>query len=144
PAVWAQPTQHGFQERLWVWTPPRLRDDFIFPGGIILLANCRLDDIPQLQALKTRIACLRFSPTFEEVAAMMRHIAAKGHRHGLHQLPPRDCQEVAEEIILRSHRLGRRLDLRLFVTSCQDRLQWANGASETHWKDLLDSRIKAR
>jgi hypothetical protein len=45
---------------------------------------------------------------------------------------------------MRSHRLQRNLDLRLFVTACQDRLQWANGASETHWRDLLDSRIKER
>jgi hypothetical protein len=30
------------------------------------------------------------------------------------------------------------------VNSLQDRLQWANGACETHWRHLLDSRLKER
>jgi hypothetical protein len=96
-ALWGQTNESGLQERPVTWQTARLRDEFIFTGGIILLANCRLDDIPQLRAIKTRIACLRFSPSFEEIAALMRHIATKGHRLGRYQLPPEDCLEVAEE-----------------------------------------------
>jgi hypothetical protein len=44
-------------------------------------------------------------------------------------------------MIARSQRLQRNLDLRLFVNTCTDRLQWANGAAETHWLELLESRM---
>ena len=36
------------------------------------------------------------------------------------------------------------LDIRLLVNTFNDRLQWAHGLSETHWLDLLDSRMRQR
>src|SRR4051794_833066 len=74
----------------------------------------------------------------------MRSIAKRGHAHGPHALPSDKCLEVAAEIIDRSDRLKRNLDLRLLVNTFQDRLQWENGAAETHWRDLLESRMKER
>jgi hypothetical protein len=50
----------------------------------------------------------------------------------------------AYAIITRSTRLQRNLDIRLLVNTFNDRLQWANGASESHWLDLLDSRMRQR
>lgn len=138
-ALWGQENAAGRQERLVVWHIAGKRDEFIFTGGVVLVANCRLDDIPQLRALKTRIVSAHYRPTHEEIAALMRRIAGQGHRHGTHTLPPADCLEVAKEIIGRSQRLQRNLDIRLFVNACKDRLQWANGDSETDWRTLLDS-----
>jgi hypothetical protein len=143
-ALWGQAGEDGQQERLVVWQTARMREEFLFEGGIILVANGPPDDVPQLRAVKTRITCLRFQPTTEEVAALMRDIARRGHRHGLHRLSPKECLEVATEIVTRTQRLQRNLDLRLLVNALQDRLQWANGSSETHWLDLLESRMKER
>ena len=40
--------------------------------------------------------------------------------------------------------MKRNLDLRLLIKTFQDRLQYQNGAAETHWVDLLVSRMKER
>jgi hypothetical protein len=143
-ALWGQAGTDGEQERVVGWQTSREREEFAFTGGVILVANARLDDIPQLRAVKTRVPCLQYQPTNEEVAALMRHIARNGHRHGPHTLSPDKCLEVAEAIIVRSARLTRNLDLRLLVNTFNDRLQFENGAAVTHWEDLLDSRMKER
>jgi hypothetical protein len=144
PAVAGQVGDDGLQERVVVWHTEQRREEFIFTGGIILVANRRLDDSPQARAINSRIPVLLFQPTNEEIAALMRHIASQGHRHGPYTLSAEDCQEVAEEIIARSSRLQRNLDLRLLVNAFQDRLQFINGDSESDWRHLLDSRIKGR
>lgn len=130
--------------RMVTWQTGLLRDSFVFTGGIILVANCPLDDTPALRALKTRITCLQYHANNAEVAALMRDIARKGHTFGEHTLSPEDCLEVAAAIVERTARLHRSLDLRLLVNTFQDRLQWENDSSETHWLDLLESRMQER
>ena len=143
-ALWGQEGEDGLQERPVDWKIGGKREQVIFTGGVILVANCRMDDNPKARAIKTRIPCLQFQPTNEEVAALMRRIASQGHRHGQDFLSPEECVEVAEDIIARSNRLQRNLDLRLLVNTFNDRLQWANGDSETHWRDMLRSRMQER
>jgi hypothetical protein len=94
-ALWGQAGEDGYQERLVVWQTARGREEVIFTGGIILIANCSLDNLPQLRALKTRITPLHFVATNEEVAAHMRRIAAEGHRHGPYRLTPRSSKVSA-------------------------------------------------
>src|SRR5919199_8045 len=45
------------------------RAEFVFAGGVILVANRPLEDLPELRALGTRITVVHFRPTNEEVAA---------------------------------------------------------------------------
>jgi hypothetical protein len=130
--------------RLVTWQTAKGREKFFFLGGIILVANCPLDDIPQLRAVKGRLDPLEFRVTNAEMAAFMRHVAKDGHRHGPDWLPPEECLEVAEEIIVRSQRVERPLDMRLLVKGFKAKLQWLRGASETHWTVLLESRMKER
>lgn len=143
-ALWGQHGNDHKQERVVSWQTGPLRDECLFTGGIILIANCPLSDLPQLRALKTRIPYLQFQPTNEEIAAKMREIARAGYRHGTFELDAEACTEVANEIVERSFRLRRNLDLRLLINTFSDRIQWENNASETHWKDLLDSSMKER
>jgi hypothetical protein len=121
-----------------------LSAEFVFEGGIILVANTALSDVPQLRAVKTRIPALHYQPTNQEVAALMRSIARDGHRHGQHKLSPDACKEVVGEIIDRANRLKRNLDLRLMVNTFLDRLQWENGEAELHWVDHLETRMRER
>jgi hypothetical protein len=139
-ALWGQPGK----ERVVTWQTARVREEFVFAGGLILVANCPLEDVPQLRALRTRITCLEFRPTTAEVEALMRHVAGRRHGQGPYRLSPEECLEVAEEVITRSRRLRRPLDLRLLVNALQDRLQWEAGLAETPWLDLLESRLKER
>jgi hypothetical protein len=143
-ALWGQEGKDGRQERLVCWHIAGKRREVVFTGGVIMVADCPMDDLPQIRALKTRIPCVRYQATQEEVAALMRKIAAQGHRHGDYWLPPESCLEVAEEVIARSQRVQRNLDLRLLVNTSKDRLQWENGAAATHWLDLLESRLRER
>ncbi len=143
-SLWGQIGQNGRQERVVCWQTAKEREEFVFTGGIVIVANCPLDDIPQLRAIKSRIPHLQYLPTNEEVTALMRVIARKGHTHRADSLSPEECFEVVQEIIERATKLKRNLDLRLLVNTFQDRLQFQNGDAETHWIDLLDSRMKER
>jgi hypothetical protein len=127
-----------------VWQSARTREEFIFTGRLILVCNRPLDDIPELRAIKTRIAVVHYKATNAEVAALMRKIARRGHRHGPHALTAEECLEVADEIISQTQRLERNLDLRLLINTFNDRIQWAAGDTESHWTVLLEARMKER
>lgn len=112
-----------------------------FSGGIIMISNLDLQSGPVLEALKSRVHYLRYDPTDEQMAAMMRAIAAKGWR----TLTPEECMEVADFLIGESLRIGCHLDLRLLVDkSFPDYLQYQNGDTESHWKDLVRITLEAR
>jgi hypothetical protein len=140
-ALWGQSGEDGVQERSVHWMIAGVREKVVFTGGILMTANCPLDDLPQGRALKTRLASVHFRPSDEELGALMRKLAARGYWLGTDYLSPQDCLEVVEEIIARSQRLDRRLDLRLMVNAFRDRLQFRNGDSDTDWQDLLESRM---
>ena len=110
-----------------------------FTGGIIMISNLELHSGPVLAALKSRINCLRYDPSDEQIAALMRAIAVNGWR----TLSPAECLEVAEFLIAESLRLDGHLDLRLLVDKAfPDYLQYQNGDAETHWKDLIRTTLE--
>lgn len=143
-ALWGQVDAYGRQQRVVSWVISGVREEVLVTGGIILVGNLPPDNTPQLRAVGTRVTLVRYSPTNEEIAAQMRHLAAKGHQHGPHFLPPEDCQVVVRALLERSKRLDRNLDLRLCVNAWTDFLQWQNGDAESDWLDLLESRLQQR
>ena len=54
----------------------------VFSGGIIMLSNRPLTDLPELRAIRTRISHLHLQATDQEIAALMRKIARNGFQHG--------------------------------------------------------------
>ncbi|MFL5338562.1 MAG: hypothetical protein ACJ8F7_00195 [Gemmataceae bacterium] len=118
------------------------RLEFTFTGGIILTMNAPLDDLPELRALRTRIAHLQLQPTADEVVALMRKIASQGYAHGEGQLPPGECAEVCEYVIASCLETGRHPDLRLLIHGFHDRLQWQAGHATSTWQELLESRVR--
>lgn len=140
-ALWGQ----GNAPRLVTWqTGPVGRREVLFDGGVILIANTPLANIPALRALATRIDALRFQPSQDELGALMRIIATQGFDHQGQQLSPEACREVADEILSRTGRLNRNLDLRLLVSTLRDRVQYEAGHAEVHWSDHLESRMQGR
>jgi len=143
-ALWGQAGPDGRTERMVCWQTAKGRNEFVFEGGVIITANCRLDDLPQAVALRTRLASLHYQPTNAEVGALMRHVARRGHTHASGTLSPDECREVADAIVASSDRLTRNLGMRMLVLTYQDVLQHKNGSSVTHWHDLLESRLRER
>jgi hypothetical protein len=142
-ALWGQ-AKGGRMERKVTWKAHRTVLEFVFTGGIIILSNRPLEDIPELHAVATRINPVLLQVTNRESAALMRSIALKGHRVGHETLAPGACLEVANFVIDESLALSRNLDMRVMVNSFSDRLQWEAGKSEADWRELVSSRLQER
>ncbi len=123
------------------WGAHRTGIRFSFTGGIIIIANRPPDDIPEIKALKTRIATLELQASFAEVAALMRSVAVKGFSFGMDFLTPAECLTVANHIIERCRDLDRDLDMRVYVNGVKDFLQHKTGHSKTCWQDLIETRL---
>jgi hypothetical protein len=138
-ALWAQPGR----ERVVTWTTATGgRQVVTFQGGLILLANRPLADLPELRALATRITVYRLEATDVQLAALMRKIAADGFDRDRRRVEADKALEVAEFLIAESKKVGCPLDLRLFDNSCLDYLQWEAAQSGCHWQDLVASRVR--
>ena len=81
----------GPMERPVTWSTYKMEHSFIFTGGIIMIANRPLDDLPELRALRTRIACMQLRATDGELTALMRSVALKGFEHEGRVMTPAEC-----------------------------------------------------
>jgi hypothetical protein len=144
--LWGQQRDgnRGPPERCITWTAHRTHLEVYFTGGIIVISNKPLLDLPELQALKTRIPCMHLQPTDNELRALMRFIAAQGFVHGVQAMLAQECQEVCEYVITESLSLHRPLDIRLLINSFRDYLQYQEGDSGCHWKDQVAALVRER
>jgi hypothetical protein len=140
-ALWSQSRKRP-PEREISWTAFQVDIRFVFTGGIILIANRSLDDLPELRALKSRITTLQLVATFNEIAALMRSLALEGFTYGQDYLTPRECLTVAEYLIDRMRSLARNLDMRIYMNGIKDFLQHKTGHSYTDWQDLIETRLR--
>jgi hypothetical protein len=136
-ALWSQSTERPMVRAV-SWTAANVNLRFIFLGGIIITANRQPDSIPEIRAIKSRIASLQFIVTNDELAALMRRTAENGFRSGEDSLTPEECGEVADFLIAQTKG---NLDLRLLRTGFSDCLLWKAGISKTHWEELLLARM---
>ena len=144
-ATWgSRRNQQGRYERLVTWRAHGAGDEVVFEGGIVLIANRALGDLPEMQALATRIPSLDIDVTPAEIAALMRSVARRGHQFGGTRLGSKECLEVAEFIIAESEQSRRPLDMRALVLGYADRLQAEDGDAGCGWKDLVRSTLRGR
>jgi hypothetical protein len=114
-----------------------------FTGGIILISNLELHPAPLVAALRSRVHYLRHDPSDEQIAALMRKIAAQGRPQ--HGLSATECLEVAEFVISEGRKLGCRPDIRLLVDKAlPDFAQHRAGATETHWTNLVLATLEGQ
>jgi hypothetical protein len=114
-----------------------------FSGGIIMISNIELHATPLLRALRSRVHCLRYEPSDEHVAALMRHIASRGCKRKTSRMSPEECEEVTKYLIMESRRLDLRLDVRVLVDKAfPDYRLHRDGHATTHWKDLLTTTLE--
>ena len=139
-ALWAQPGH----DRLVTWTtatdgPQR----FVFRGGLILISNRPLADLPELRAMATRIEVHRLEVSDAELAALMRELAGKGYRlDGKVGIGPEECLQVTEYLLKECRAAGCPLDLRLQQKAFQSYLQFAADCSVSHWEDLVAASVR--
>ena len=129
----------NMQNRVITKTIHKKRVSFEFTGGIIILSNLPLGEIASMRALATRLNPAEFNPTEGEKQALMWKIAESG-KFGL---PTETCEEVCEYLVHYAKEKGKPLDLRLLDNAFKDRLMYDRGQSQTHWRDLVTSRIDA-
>ena len=139
-ALWAQPGH----DRVITWTTGTGGEERVtFRGGLILLANRPLADLPELRALATRIAVMHLDVTDAELSALMRELAAQGYtRDGKRLLDPAQCAEITDYLIQQCHAAGCPLDLRLLTNSYLDYLQWQADQTACDWRDLVAARVR--
>jgi hypothetical protein len=118
--------------------------EVIFDGGIIVISNRKISELPEAKALTTRIPCVDFPVTDQEIAALMRSVAMKGYRMGDSVLAPEECLDVAEFIISESTHLNRQLDMRVLINGFADRLQAEDHDAGCGWRDLIASTLRGR
>ena len=146
-ALWGQMnTQHG-QDRFVSWRTHNEQLGFYFYGGIIFIGNRKLDGVPELRAVVSRIPSLQQTASNDELAALMLSVAEEGFRvllckRDLKVMTPCECLEVAQFLISQIHSLSRNLDMRLLVNCFRDYLQYRDGETQTHWQDLITSELK--
>jgi len=139
-AMWAQPGH----ERIVTWTTAKDGlDRFVFRGGLILISNRPLADLPELRALATRIEVLHFEATDAEQTARMYDLASKGFRlRDKMVLGAKECLEITEHLLNECRAAGCPLDLRLQQKSFQTYLQWESDLTALHWKDLMAASVR--
>jgi hypothetical protein len=145
-ALWTQAPKNGklSTERLVTWTTCNMEHSCIFTGSLIMTGNRPFPNLPELDALKTRIGYWQLLVSDNELIGKMRDIATRGYRSGQEAMDPAEAMEVCEFIIAESRGLNRSLDLRILMNSFQDYFQWRDCQSGCHWHDLVATRIKAR
>jgi hypothetical protein len=139
-ALWAQPGH----DRVVTWTTAKEGEQrFVFRGGLILISNRPLADLPELRALATRIEVHRLEVTDAELTALMLDLAARGYRRdGGLLVGAEECLQVTQHLLGECRAAGCPLDLRLQQKSFQTYLQWESDWSDSHWKDLVAASVR--
>jgi hypothetical protein len=137
-ALWSQ----ADRDRVVTWTTNAGEQRVNFRGGIIMLANRPLGDLPELRALASRIAVHKLEVSDAEMCWHMRRIARQGWSRFQHKLEAVHCLEICEHVIAECRRASCPLDLRLLDNACTDYLLWEANYSHLHWKDLVTTRIQ--
>ena len=139
-ALWSQPGN----ERVVTWTTATDGvERFTFRGGLILISNRPLVNLPELCALATRIEVFHLETSDAELESLMRDLAAEGFSlHGPLRIEARECLEVTEHLLGECRLAGCPLDLRLQQKAFQTYLQWESDHSVCHWKDLVVASVR--
>jgi hypothetical protein len=130
------------RDRVVTWTTASGEMRTTFRGGIIMLGNRPLSDLPELRALATRISVFHLQVSDAEMIAQMRRLAQKGWTRYKQELAAVQCQEVCEYVIEQCRKANCPLDLRLLDNSCLDYCQWEAHHSDCHWHDLVANRVR--
>lgn len=101
--------------------------------------NRPLSNWPEAQALASRIDCLEYNPSDNELASLMRQIAK--HRHDRLRLSAEECTKVIDFVIKESKRARVKLHLRMIEQAYTAYAMDDAESSFLTWKDTVSSNI---
>ena len=141
-ALWGQKDRNGVEQRLVSWT---IADNehrsgsrqVNFTGQIIIVANTRLGNQPEIVALADRIPTFELCLTGEQVKAAMIVLSQKEWRHGNKVVSPEECGEVTEFLLAEIDKQEMRVSLRLRELALKPFLAWREKDTRMDWKDVV-------
>ena len=137
-ALWSQPGH----DRVITWTTFEGEQRVRFDGGLILIANRPLRELPELSALKTRINVMKLCFSQDQLTSYMRHLAHQGLSvEGRIVVDPEDAVCVTEFVIECCREIDCPLDLRLQMKAYNFFLQFNADVVNHHWRDLIRASI---
>ena len=115
--------------------------DFVFEGGVIIISNEDLSRNGVLGAVASRMRPLQWLLRPDEIVAIIRDAAAKGHTHRGHLISAAECQEVAAFVIAEMQ--SGKVDLRTYFDhALPSYWHWQHAdAPVVHWTDVVKSKI---
>ena len=114
--------------------------EFIFTGSVILTMNRGPSELPEAEALATRLQVIDYSPDEDEVVELMREIC--NSTESQHRLSTEERHRVTEFVIDCAQSVGRSLNLRMQAQAFDAFTLWDIGHSGIHWEDAVDSLIR--
>jgi hypothetical protein len=123
------------------YTTMRDEFDFVFEGGVIIISNEDLSGNGVLGAVASRMRPMQWLLRPDEIVAIIRDAAAKGHRHRGHLMPVDQCQEVADFVIAEMQ--SGKVDLRTYFDhALPSYWHWQHAVDPAvHWTDIVKSKI---
>ncbi len=111
---------------------------FYFYGSVIFALNRPLaHEKPEIDGVLSRLPCVRYTCTDQEIRAIMRDAARKGYATEKGSMTPHECVEVVEYVITQASELGCRLDLRWIEHGYAHYLTQAEGGGGVDWRDMV-------
>jgi hypothetical protein len=115
-----------------------------FTGGIIFATNQNLSKVSgPLQGVASRFRPIKWDLSREERIAMILDLADDGFNRASMSLTPKECKEVAVELIdlVDSTQFPVQLDLRLYTEHALPAFAQCKDSGGGKWQDLLNAKI---
>ena len=123
------------------WKVNKKNIAFDFTGSIIITSNEPIGHGSVLAALHQRLRPYHLAATRDELKAVMKTIALKGHEVGPFKMTPAECMSVFNALIEGNHPLDIRTLINGFTEFITEREGESLGVS---WKDLLASMVHGK
>ena len=99
-ACWGQRGDDGRQKRVITWATAKGVESTVFQGGIIMLSNRALDDMPELKAIRTRISHCILRSAMPRSRPKCGRLARNGYTHDGKTMTADEAETVCEFVIL--------------------------------------------
>ena len=136
------PNTGRYHPRHLEWDTARGSEEAMFDGGVIMVQNGRPSQSPQSLAIQSRIITRHLSVSSDELAALMRHLAATNPPTIMgYRMTSEECSEVAAFLIRESLRSRQVLNMRLLEHAYEYYVQDQHDGSDQHWQDRVVAQL---
>lgn len=119
--------------------------EFDFTGSICVINNAPiLYDIPELQAIATRVKILNINLEDNEILALAKKLCLDGYKYGTDKMSPEDCWRVYKEFTAQIKAKKQPLNLRVLNHCFKDYILKQIHPDLPHtWQQMVATRIQS-